>query len=133
MEIVYYFKNGVAAGYNNLSVSAIKESIELIASPLTHIVNLLISSSIFPDPLKIARVVPIFISGDHRMFVNYRPVSVLRIFSKIFERVIYNRLLSYINKFHILNDNQFGFRKYRSTSLALLQLYDKISSAIDQN
>ena len=67
------------------------------------------------------------------MFVNYRPVSILPIFSKIFERVIYKRLLSYINKFHILNDNQFGFRKDYSTSLALLQLYDKISSAIDQN
>jgi retron-type reverse transcriptase len=67
------------------------------------------------------------------MFVNYRPVSILPIFSKIFERVIYNRLLSYINKFNILNDNQFGFRKDHSTSSALLQLYDKSSSAIDQN
>ena len=104
-EIVYSFTNGVAAGYDNLSVSAIKESIELIASPLTHIVNLSISSGIFPDPLKIARVVPIFKSGDHRMFVNYRPVSILPIYSKIFERVI------------------FCFRKNHSTSLALLQLY----------
>ena len=54
MEIVHSFKNGVAAGYDNLSVSTIKESIELIASPLTHIDNLSISSGIFPDPLKIA-------------------------------------------------------------------------------
>jgi hypothetical protein len=69
------------------------------------------------------------------MFINYRPVSILPIFSKIFERVTYIRLLSYINKFHILNDNPFGFRNDHSTPLALLcmQLYDKISSAIDQN
>ena len=78
-EIVYSFTNGVAAGYDNLSVSAIKESIELVASPLTHIVNLSISSGIFPDPLKIARVVPIFKSGDHRMFVNYS-LSLTNIF-----------------------------------------------------
>jgi hypothetical protein len=82
MEIVYSFKNGVAAGYDNLSVSAIKESIKLIASPLTHIVNLSISSGIFPDPLKIARVVPIFKSGDHRMFVNYRSYQYFLKYSK---------------------------------------------------
>ena len=132
-EIVNSFRNGVATGYDNLSVSAIKESVDLIACPLTHIVNLSISSGIFPDPLKITRVVPVFKSGDRRSLSNYRPISVLPIFSKVLERVVYNRLLSYMDKFHILIDNQFGFRKDHSASLALLQLYDKISLAIDQS
>jgi hypothetical protein len=131
IETVNSFKNGVAAGYYNLCVFAIKESIDLIAKPLTHITNLSISSGIFPDLLKIARVVPVFKSGDRRVISNYRPVSVLPIFSNVLERIVYNRLLNYVDRLDILTENQYGFRKKYSTSLALLQLYNKISSAID--
>ena len=115
-EIVNSFRNGVASGYDNLPVSVIKESIDLIAKPLAHIVNLSISSGIFPDFLKIARVIPVFKSGDRRLMSNYRPVSVLPIFSKVFERVVYNRLISYVDRLNILTENQYGFRKDHSTS-----------------
>jgi hypothetical protein len=111
---------------------AVKESIDLIIEPLTHIINLSISSGIVPDLMKIARVIPLFKSGDHRLVQNYRPVSVLPIFSKLLERIVYNRITNYINKHNILFDNQYGFRKNHSTSLALLHLYDKITSAIDR-
>ena len=130
-EIVNSFRNGVASGYDNLPVSVIKESIDLIAKPLAHIVNLSISAGIFSDFLKIARVIPVFKSGDRRLMSNYRPVSVLPIFSKVFERVVYNRLISYVDRLNILTENQYGFRKDHSTSLALLDLYNKISSGID--
>ena len=133
VEIINSFSNGVAVGYDNLDAFVIKQVIDLIVKPFTHIVNLSISSGIFPDLLKIARVVPIFKSGDRKLISNYRPVSILPIFSKVLERVIYNRLMSYVDKLHILSENQFGFRRNHSTYLALLQLYNKISSAIDQN
>ena len=100
---------------------------------MTHFINLSIISGVFPDQLKIARVIPLFKSGDKSIFTNYRPVSVLPAFSKILEKVIYNRLLDYLNKHKILSDNQFGFRKHHSTEYALTLLYDKISSAIDNN
>jgi hypothetical protein len=58
---------------------------------------------------------------------------ILPILSKVFEKIVYNRLINYIDRFHILIDNQYGFRSGRSTYLALLQLYNKISSAIDKN
>jgi hypothetical protein len=77
---------------------AVKESIDLIIEPLTHIINLSISSGIVPDLMKIARVIPLFKSGDHRLVQNYRPVSVLPIFSKLLERIVYNRITNYINK-----------------------------------
>ena len=96
-----------------------------------HIMNLSISSGIVPDQLKIARVLPIFKSGETHVFSNYRPISVLPIFSKVFEKVVYKRLFNYFNKSDILFQNQYGFRKGRSTSLALHHLYDKISAAID--
>ena len=63
---------------------------------------------------------------------DYRPVSILPCFSKFLERIVYNRILSYLNDFHILCDNQYGFRKNHSTTHALIDLYDKISSALDR-
>ena len=65
------------------------------------------------------------------MLSNHRPISVLPIFSKVFENVVYKRVFNYFNKFNILFQNQYGFRKGHSTSLALHHLYDKISAAID--
>ena len=82
--------------------------------------------------MKIARVIPVFKSDDQSLFTNYRPVSVLPSFSKFLERIIYNRLVHYLQSFNILCDNQYGFRKDHSTSLAIIDLYDKISTAFDQ-
>ena len=93
--------------------------------------NLSISNGIVPDQMKIARVVPLFKADDQSLFTNYRPVSVLPSFSKLLERIIYNRLLDYLAILHIICDNQFGFRKNHSTTLALINLHDKISSALD--
>ena len=111
---------------------AVKDSIDLISEPLTHIINLSISTGVVPDKMKIARVIPLFKSGDHGHFQNYRPISVLPIFSKFLERIVYNRIINYVDKFDIISDHQYGFRKNHSTSQALLQLYNKISAAIDR-
>ena len=132
-EICLGFRSGTAAGYDNVSMDLVKDCANLICRPITHIVNLSIASGIVPDQLKIARVIPLFKSGDKSSFTNYRPVSVLPAFSKILERVIYNRLMNYLNKHKILSDNQFGFRKHHSTEYALTLLYDKLSAAIDNN
>ena len=66
-----------------------------------------IVSGIVPDELKIARVIPLLKSGDRSLFTNYRPVSVLPAFSKIFERAIYNRLLSYLDKHKVLSKSYY--------------------------
>ena len=73
----------------------------------------------------------IYKAGDSQQFSNYRPVSILPIISKIFEKVIYKRLISYIDKNNILTPYQFGFRQNMSTSLALTFFVDKINSAIE--
>ena len=112
-------------------MNLIKDSIDKIIFPITGIINLSITSGIVPNQLKIARVIPLFKSGEQDIFTNYRPVSVLPAFSKILERVMYNRLLRFLNAFKILSDNQYGFRKHHSTAYALACLYAKISSAIE--
>lgn len=132
IEISKSFQSCKAPGYDKIPMSIIKQSINIISEPLTHIINLSITHGIVPDEMKIARVIPLFKAGDRALFTNYRPVSVLPSFSKFLERVIYNRILNYLHKYNILSENQYGFRKNHSTSLALIDLYDKISLAIDQ-
>ena len=110
----------------------IEEVLHLIVQPLTYITNLSLSSGIVPDQMKIARVVPLFKTGDLSQFTNYRPVSVLPAFSKCLEGTVYNRLINFLNKFNTLSNNQYGFRKNHSTACALIQLYDKLSDATDQ-
>ena len=85
----------------------------------------------FPEQLKLAKVIPIFKGGDPDLLSNYRPVSVLSAFSKLYERIYYKRLLSYISSQNILYDNQFGFRARHSTGLALNILVDKITESLD--
>ena len=96
------------------------------------IIDLSLSSGVVPDQMKIARVIPLFKSGDLSLFTNYKPVSVLPAFSKILERIVYNRLIHLLNKYSILSFNQYGFRKDHSTAYALIQLHDKLSDAIDK-
>lgn len=132
MEIVNSLRPGTAAGHDKIPMWAVKNSINFISEPPTHIINLSVQSGIVPDQMKIARVIPLFKSGVNSLFSNYRPISVLPIFSKTLEKVVYNRLFNYLNKHSILSDNQFGFRKNHSTSLALVHLLDMITAAIDQ-
>ena len=81
--------------------------------------------------MKIACVVPLFKAGDRSLFTNYRPVSILRSFSKFLEKVVYSSLYNYLCKLEILCNNH--FRKNHSTSLALIDLYKKIFLALNRN
>ena len=120
-----------AAGWDGLEAFIMKQIKEVIVTPLVHICNLSLKTGIFPDELKIANVVPIFKSGDDMVFSNYRPVSVLPIFSKLLERLVYNRLVEFINDNKLLYDFQIGFQRGKSTQLAVIMLVDKITEALD--
>ena len=87
----------------------------------------------FPDELKIARVIPIYKGGNSMMVINYRPVSVLPLLSKIFERLMYNRLIELINKHDILYKYQFGFMGGMGTNTVMIILIDKIVSTLDND
>ena len=84
-----------------------------------------------PQDLKTARIIPIYKKDEPNLFGNCRPISILPAFSKFFEKVMYNRMINFINKRNILFDNQYGFKCQHSTSLALIRLIDQISSSID--
>ena len=90
-----------------------------------------LKSGIVPDKLKIAKVFPIYKSEKKYALSNYRPISVLPCFSKILERIMYNRLYNYLNENEILNDKQLCFRAGHSTEHAILELNDQASNAFD--
>ena len=119
-----------SAGWDLIDCKVVKQTHMSFILPLTHIMNLSLMTGIVPLELKVARVIPIFKSGETNVFTNYRPVSVLPLFSKILERLMYNRLLVFINKNNILYKYQFGFRSNHSPNLALIVLVDRISKAL---
>ena len=92
-----------------------------------------INLDIFPEKMKIAKVTPIFKSGKKELLTNYRPISVLSCFSKILERIMYNRVYNYLNDNNLLFHKQFGFRKGHSTDHALIKLIDSIYDSFNQN
>ena len=103
-----------------------------VAQALAIIVNRSISEGIFPDKLKTAKVIPLHKGGSVLSVSNYRPISLLPIFSKIFERLVYNRMIEYIEKNNILSKNQFGFQKNKSTELAISTIVSKISNSFEK-
>ena len=115
------------AGHDEISAKMIKVIKLEISKLLAHIFNLSFQTGLIPNLLKIALVTPVFTGNDKYLFENYRPISVLTCFSKLLEKLMYKRLISYIEKQHILSKHQYGFRKNRSTQHATIELTDKIS------
>ena len=87
----------------------------------------------FPDKLKIAKVIPIHKKGDATVFNNYRPISLLPAISKVLEKIIYDQLSCYLNDSKLLFNNQYGFRSMHSTEYAVLELIDKIITQMDKD
>ena len=108
-EICSSLRVETTTGFDNVPMSIIKESICSISAPLTYIFNLSITSGIVPTELKTARAIPLFKTDDKSLISNYRPISVLPSFSKILEKVVYNRLMSYLNTYKILSDKSIWF------------------------
>ena len=90
------------------------------------IINQSLYTGIFPDLLKLAKVIPLFKKGDKLLFETYRPISLLKAISKILERVVFNQLYDHLTKHNLLFVGQYGFRKRHSTEYAALELVDKI-------
>ena len=99
---------------------------------LKHIFNISLGKGVFPDKLKIARVTPIFKKGNDTLITNYRPISVLPCFSKLLERIMYNRLYKFLIENKILYQKQFGFQNAHSTEHAILQLVNQITEPFSQ-
>ena len=121
-----------SSGPDGIPVSIIKTCSNYLSKPLSFLINNSFRSGIFPDSLKIAKVIPIHKKKEKFYPGNYRPISLLSIFSKVFEKTMYKRLYSFLNKYKLLYELQFGFRRGHSTTLALIDITDKIREALDK-
>jgi len=133
LNIISDLKASSAKGYDQIPISLIKFCKQEFAPILSYLINDSFTAGIFPDGAKIAKVVPIYKNGDKKLLNNYRPISILSSFSKIIEKAMFNRLISFLERHSILHPNQFGFRKKLSTNSAILQLVDKLNKALDEN
>ena len=120
-----------SAGFDDISIDVVKKCTNEISPFLVYIINRSFKEGCFPAQLQIARVIPVYKKGNKSSHNNYRPISILPSFSKIFEKVVVARLLDYITKCSLISDVQYGFRPTYSTELALYQLCHDIHSAID--
>ena len=109
----------------------VAKSIESCLMPLTHVINKSLREGVFPSELKLANVVPIFKAGATNKITNYRQISVLLFFSKVFEKIIYHTLIEFMDHNDILYCYQFGFRQRHSTQQAIITLVNKITSCLD--
>ena len=109
VKIIKEMKNS-SPGWDAISAKVLKNTYHLFIVPLTHVCNLSILKGVFPRELKTARVIPIYKAELPTVFSNYRPVSVLTAFSKIYETLMYNRLITFIIRHKLLYKYQFGFR-----------------------
>ena len=100
-----------APEYDNLPGSILKQCVSEYIAPLTYLINSSFSTGIFPDDLKIAKVLPIFKAGNEQLISNYRPISVTPFFSKVMEKFVANSIIDFLDKNNIFYDQQFGFRK----------------------
>ena len=129
-NIINNLKEG-APGRDGVSSKNINLYKDSISYPLANMVNLLFEKVVFPDELKIAVIIPLYKAKDPMFFNNYRPISLLSVFSKIFERLMYNRILNFINSHKLFNKLQFGFRNNHSTFMALIILIENLVNALD--
>ena len=129
IEISTIIKNS-SPGWDNIPPVLLKSCITSYIKPLTYIVNKSFETGMFPDPMKLAKIVPIFKSGDKKIISNYRPISVLTFFSKFFEKAISKYLLEFLDSNNSLYKYQFGFRKKFSTSHAIILIVERINNAL---
>ena len=129
LEIIKSLENSKSS---DIAISILKSCSKYISEHLSGFFNNFMSNCIFPSILKVGKITPIYKKGDPKSFDNYRPISTLPVFGKIFEKIIYTRLYSFLISMNVIYAKQFGFRKYHSTSHAINYSVNHILNEIEK-
>ena len=122
-----------APGSDGISSYVVKKTMTIIAPILVRLFNVCMDKGIFPDALKIASIIPLHKGGPKTEPTNYRPISLLPQFAKLFEKIIKHRLTTHLDENNLISDNQFGFRKSHSTELAITDIQNTLLRNLDNN
>ena len=131
-DIINSLKNKKSPGFDNIQGETLKHIVQYICDPLTYIINIIIDTGIVPSAFKTSVVRPIYKKGNKLDPSNYRPISLITNFAKIFEKIIKKRLTSYLQKYNIISAKQYGFQAGISTQDAIVFLTKKIYSSLDR-
>ena len=131
LHFLYILKD-TSSGFDQMKPIVLKKVKNELLHPVMNLINASFQQGIFPDQLKTACVTPIYKQGITSCVSNYRPVSVLCAMSKIFERIMFYRLMDYVTKFNILYKDQYGYRKGFSSDLSLIRVSEYTHKALDE-
>ena len=130
-DVINTLKTGKSIGPNSIPIKVLEILSPHISSPLSQIINESFLSGIFPEKMQLAKVIPLFKKGCPMMVSNYRPISLLSVFSKISEKLMYKRLYNFLELHKIVYILQFGFRASHSINHALISLTESIKNILD--
>ena len=133
IRIIKHTKISTSKGDDGISSELLKLITNDISKCITVIINQSLTSGIFPNSLKIAKVTSTFKKENSKLITNYRPISVLPVISKIFESVIHEQLSEYFIANDLFCPQQYGFRKNSSTEIAALELLDRVLGQMDKH
>jgi len=128
-DIIKNFKNKATS---DTAVQALKHANSMVAPILSVLINTSLEQGVFPSDLKLAKVIPLHKGGSRSDLSNYRPISLLPLFSKIYEKIMHNRLYSHLTKNRVICGTQFGFRAGHSCEHALLTAQNTILSSLNK-
>ena len=132
-SILKKIKRKRSPGHDDIPTCMVVDGADEIAAPLSVLINRCLETSDFPSEEKIAKIAPIYKSGDRSLMANYRPISVLPVLSKVIDRVVHQQLHDYLEKNKLLSRRQFGFRKGSSTQHAVTLFSDAIRKNMDKS
>lgn len=132
-DVIKSLKNSKSLDAYGFNTDIIKSVTEAIIIPQTKVINHCISSHVFPDYLKIAKVIPVHKKGDINDPNNYRPISLLPIISKIFEKILYEQIQEYFETNNLFTSSQFGFRQGKSTTDAILAFLSEATDSMESD
>lgn len=133
LKTIMSLRSDAATGGDGISSIILKRYGAIFSPVLSHIFNLCFLKGVFPKALKKAVVQPIFKGGDGNKVTNYRPIAILPALSKVLERIVNKKLVAYLEHFHLLSPQQFGFRRGRSTAGAVQDLLNNIVRSLNDN
>jgi hypothetical protein len=125
-------KGKQTAGYDDTPEHIVKQCIQAIIKPLTHILNTSFREGIFQDQWRLTKVKPLYKKGDEQNIQNYRPISILPVFAKLLAKLMFNRITSFLNETKSLTEAQNGFRKGKYIETTIQALKEPIREALDK-
>ena len=127
-----YLRTKNSSGHDGISTKLLKFISPALLKPLTLVINQSLITGIFPDKLKIVKVIQLFKKGNASVIENYRPMSLLPSISKLFVKVVFIQLSKYFMCNKLFHEGQYGFKESHSTELASIELMDRVISAMDR-